>query len=183
MRFLKFRMSRPLLGLGLALAAAAACADVTVGQTAARPIDPQRYIGRWYEVARLPNHIQQDCVVSTSDWSRNPDGQFQVVQTCHLNTPDGPTKIWRGAGRIVDPITNALFRIGYFGGFVHMDYRVMDRGDDYSWCILTNGNPKYLWIMSRRPIMSAGEKTALIARARQLGFNVNGLIYDQQPGA
>jgi len=173
-----FRRSPLAAALGLLLLAAGARAD-----QASKPIDPERYLGRWYEVARLPNHIQQDCVASTSDWSRNADGQFQVVQTCHLGGPDGPTKIWRGAGRIVDPITNSLFRIGYFGGFVHIDYRVMDRADDYSWCILTNGNPKYLWIMSKRPNLPAAQKTALIARARQLGFNVAGLIYDVQPGA
>ena len=65
---------------------------------AAKPIDPERYLGRWYEIARLPNKIQADCVTGMSDWSRQSNGQLAVVQTCHVGTPNGPAKVWRGAG-------------------------------------------------------------------------------------
>lgn len=172
------RAAKALLGLTVLFLAAAAQAD-PYAQTPP-PIDPDRYLGRWYEVARLPNKFQSNCAASTSDWTRQPNGQFDVVQTCRIGSPSGPAKVWRGAGRIVDPI-NSLFRIGFFGGFLHMDYKIMDRADDYSWCILTNGNPKYLWIMSRRPTVPVAQKSALIARARRLGFDVSGLVYDDQP--
>ena len=163
------------LGAGLLIAAGAAQAAITP----AKPLDPTRYVGRWYEVARLPNKLQTDCVSGTSDWSRAPDGVFNVVQTCHV-AAHGPAKIWRGAGRIIDAITNSRFRIGFFGGFVHMDYQVLDRGDDYSWCILTAANPKYLWIMSRHPVLGSEQKAALVARAQALGYNTGGLVFDGQ---
>jgi len=169
------------LAAALALAATVACAQPPA--PSARPLDPSRYVGRWYEVARVPNKIQTDCVAATSDWSRQDDGGFKVVQTCHIGAPMGPTKIWRGAGRIIDALTNTRFRIGFFGGFIKMDYQVLDRGDDYSWCILTAANPKFLWIMSRRPVLDSAEKASLIARARSLGYNVASLVYDSQPAS
>ena len=165
-----------ILGAGLLALSNVAQASISPD----RPLDPTRYVGRWYEVARLPNKLQTDCVSGTSDWSRTPDGVFNVVQTCHTRSASVPAKIWRGAGKIIDAVTNSRFRIGFFGGFVHMDYQVLDRGDDYSWCILTAANPKYLWIMSKRPSVSAEEKAALVARARSLGYNTSGLVFDTQ---
>ena len=148
---------------------------------APKPVDPTRYVGRWYEVARLPNKLQTDCIAATSDWSRQPSGVFNVVQTCHIGAPLGPERIWRGAGRIIDALTGSRFRIGFFGGFVHMDYQVLDRGDDYSWCILTAANPRFLWIMSRHPVLNPEEKAALVARAQALGYNTAGLVFDSHP--
>ena len=145
-----------------------------------KPVDPKRYTGRWYEVARLPNKIQSNCAAATSDWSRDPDGEFQVVQTCHMGAANGQAKVWRGSGKIVDD-SNSKFRIGFFGGLVQMDYLVLDRGDDYSWCMLTAANPKWFWIMSRRPTVSSAEKAALVARAQALGYDTSKLIFDAAP--
>jgi apolipoprotein D and lipocalin family protein len=178
MRLSPFLKGRALLGLAVLLFAVSAQADPLV--QVAKPIDPNRYLGRWYELARLPNKFQDNCAAATSDWSRQPNGQFDVVQTCRMGSPNGPAKIWRGAGRVVDPV-KAMIRIGFFGGFIHMDYRIMDRADDYSWCILTNGNPKFMWIMSKQPNVPAAQRVALIDRAKRLGFDVSGLVYDNQP--
>jgi apolipoprotein D and lipocalin family protein len=145
-----------------------------------KPVDPQRYAGRWYEVARLPNKIQADCAAATSDWSRQSDGGFDVVQTCHNGSEE---KSWRGSGRITDASTNSKFRIGFFGGLIQKDYWIVDRADDYSWCMLTTPNSKFLWIMSRRPGMTEAQKAALVAHARTLGFDVSKLVYDAQPSA
>ena len=119
---------------------------------------PTRYLGRWYEIARVPNALQDRCEGATSDGTKGGDGQYHVVQTCHIGSPTGPTKIWRGSGRIIAP---AKIRIGFFGGFVHQDYWIIDRSDDYSWSIMGTPDPRYVWIMSRQPVLSPGQKAAL----------------------
>ena len=177
MRFSVRRVAAVFMALGLISGGLAWAAPTVIN----KPVDPKRYAGRWYEVARLPNKIQSNCEAATSDWSRNSDGAFQVVQTCHMSEPNGPTKTWRGSGRIVDDANNSHFRIGFFGGLVQMDYLVLDRGDDYSWCMLSASNPKWFWIMSRRPNLTADQKAVLVAKARALGFDVSRLIFDNQP--
>ena len=164
------------MALLLACSTAARAADAV----AAKPIDPQRYLGRWYEVARLPNSFQKNCEAATSDWSKNSSGMYDVVQTCRTGSPSGPAKTWRGAGKVLDQ-TAARIRIGFFGGFIKQDYVVVDRGEDYSWCILATTTPKFVWIMSRRPVLDSAQKSNLVARARQLGLNLSGLVFDQQP--
>ena len=164
----------------LALAGATSAFALAQNAVATKSIDPQRYLGRWYEVARIPNSFQKNCEAATSDWARSGDGQYAVVQTCRTGSPSGPPKTWKGAGRVLDPV-KAQIRIGFFGGFIKQDYVVVDRADDYSWCILSTATPKFFWIMSRRPVMSQQLKATLVARSRQLGFDVTPLVYDQQP--
>lgn len=164
----------------IALVASAAAAFAPTAPEPRRPVDPNRYLGRWYEVARAPNRIQDRCDAPTADWSRGQDGVFHVVQTCHIGSPAGPLKTWRGSGRIISP-TNAKIRIGYFGGLVQQDYWLIDRADDYSWFIMSTPNPKWAWIFSRSPTLSPGERTALITRARDLGYDVARFIVDDQP--
>jgi apolipoprotein D and lipocalin family protein len=146
-------------------------------------IDPRRYIGRWYEIARIPNNLQKDCQAATSDWTKRDDGGFLVVQTCRVGSPGGPTKTWSAAGRILDAGRNAKIRMGFFGGFIHQDYWVVDRADDYSWCITSTPTSKYVWILSRRPILPTAERAALVARVHTLGYDAGRLFFDQQPPA
>jgi apolipoprotein D and lipocalin family protein len=172
---------RSILSLCLGLAASAAAASPTAPEPQ-KAVDPVRYIGRWYEIARVPNSLQEKCQAATSDWSRHSDGQFDVVQTCRIGSPSGPSKVWRAAGRVLDG-RGTKIRLGFFGGFVHQDYWIVDRGDDYSWCIMGTPNPKYIWIMSRRPVISGAQRLALVDRARALGYDTGRLVFDQQPPA
>ncbi|HEX4181587.1 MAG TPA: lipocalin family protein [Caulobacteraceae bacterium] len=147
----------------------------------AKALDTNRFVGRWYEVARMPNKIQADCATSLADWSHDGGSAFKVIQTCHVDTPTGPTKVWRAAGHILDPATNAKFRMSFFGGLISQDYWVLDRGDDYSWIILSTPSPKFLWIFARRPATSPELKAAMVGRAKAMGYDVASLVYDQ-PG-
>jgi apolipoprotein D and lipocalin family protein len=169
-------------GLSMVLTLAGAPSALAVAQTAVatKSIDPQRYLGRWYEVGRIPNSFQKNCEAATSDWAKQGDDQYAVVQTCHTGSPSGPPRIWKGNGKVMDAV-KAQIRISFFGGFIKQDYVVVDRAEDYSWCILATATPKFFWIMSRRPVISAQQKAQLVARSRQLGFDVTPLVYDQQP--
>jgi apolipoprotein D and lipocalin family protein len=165
------------LVIGLALFTATAVQATPLAPEPRKPIDPERYLGRWYEIARVPNALQDRCEGATSDWSKARDGQYDVVQTCHIGSPSGPAKVWKGAAHMIAP---SKIRIGFFGGFVHQDYWVIDRGDDYSWSIMGTPDPRYVWIMSRRAVLSPQQKAALVARTRALGYDTAALVYDQQ---
>jgi len=166
------------VGLGLTLATAA---WASLPPQPAKALDTNRFVGRWYEVARMPNKIQSDCATSLADWAHDGADQFKVVQTCHVDTPTGRAKVWKASGRILDPVTNAKFRMSFFGGLISQDYWVLDRGDDYSWIILSTPNPKFLWIFSRHPAIPPAQKAAVIGRAKAMGYEVANLVFDQ-PG-
>jgi apolipoprotein D and lipocalin family protein len=156
------------------LAAAAACLAAAPAALAAPPpvqkIELAQMMGRWYEVARLPNKTQAGCQAGTSDWVRAGDA-FSVVQACHKGAPDGPLAEWKAKARVADPATNAKFKMSFFGGMISQEYWVLDHRADQGWLILSTANGKYLWLMSQKPVLPAGIRAQAISRIRQLGFD------------
>jgi len=174
-------MRKRLIALAVLAAVAATPNLAPAAQPAPAPeptksVDPHRYIGRWYEIARLPNMLQRDCTGPTSDWTPKDAADFAVVQQCRNGA--GSMQTWRASGHIIDGSNNTKIRVGFFGGLVHQDYWIIDRADDYSWCLMSTPSSKYLWIMSRRPNMPAALRAALVARAKALGYDTNRLVYD-----
>jgi apolipoprotein D and lipocalin family protein len=162
-------------------AAAAFCAAEPCAATAAMAqpvshIELTRMMGRWYEVARLPNKIQNGCQAGASDWTRTGEG-FNVIQTCHRGSPDGPLSEWKAKARVADPVSNAKFKMSFFGGLVSQEYWVLDERPDQGWLILATHDGKYLWLMSQKPILPATFRIEALARIKQLGFDVGRLEF------
>jgi apolipoprotein D and lipocalin family protein len=163
-----------------ALAAAAMLAPFSAAQAAAvepsRPIDLSQMMGRWYEVARVPNMLQKDCEAGASDWMATRSG-YAVVQSCHKGSPTGPVATWKAKATVADPKTHARLKMSFFGGVVSQDYVVVDHRPEQGWLVLATANGKYLWLMATRPVLPAAIKAEALARIRQLGFDVRRLEF------
>jgi apolipoprotein D and lipocalin family protein len=162
---------------GLATPVLAAPPAAAATATAAAPrIELTQMMGRWYEVARIPNLLQKGCQAGASDWTRVADG-FTVVQSCHKGSPEGPLAEWKARARVADPVTNTKFRMSFFGGLVSQEYRVLDHSVDQGWLILSTGDGKYLWLMSQKPTLPSGVRAEALARIKQLGFDIGRLEF------
>ncbi len=141
-----------------------------------KPVDITRYSGRWFELARLHNRIEEACISATADYIDSGD-HVQAIETCR-HAPPGPDKIYRASVKIMDPGVNAKLRLTFFP-FVYKDYWVLDHAGDYSWAILGEPTGKYLWIFTRTPEPAPAERSAVLARARALGYDTSKLIFGQ----
>ena len=174
----------------LASAALAACALVTpaaaAGATAVTTtavtsrIELTQMMGRWYEVARLPNSLQRGCQAGTSDWTRSAEG-FAVVQACHKGSPEGPISQWKAKARVADPATNAVFKMSFFGGLVSREYRVLDHHPAEGWLILSTDDGHYMWLMSQKPTLPTAVRAQALAKVKALGFDVGRLEFPLPP--
>jgi apolipoprotein D and lipocalin family protein len=171
-------MLKRLIVIAAALVACLAAAPALAVPQPYEKIDLNKMMGRWYEVARLPNATQHNCTAGTSDWARGPDG-FAVVQACHRNTPDGPLSEWRAKAHVADPATNAKFKMSFFGGLISQEYWVLEHRPEQGWLILATHDGKYLWLMSQKPVLPAAVKAQAVARIRQLGFDPARLEFPQ----
>ena len=163
----------------LSLAAAPAlCASATPQPT--KPVPPALYSGRWYEVARTPNKMQIDCQGATNDFANWSGGAFSVVQTCHKGAPNGPAQVMKVSGRVLPSSANAKMKLGILGGLLSQEYWILDRADDNDWAIMDRADGRYVWLLSRRPSLSAADKAAALARLQSLGFRVNNLVFVQR---
>jgi apolipoprotein D and lipocalin family protein len=147
----------------------------------AKSVELQRYVGRWYEVARVPNHFEKgrECDGPTADYNQDASGAVTVVQTCHQNSPNGPEKVYRAAARILDPGINAKFKLTFFL-VVSKEYWVLDHAADYGWAIVGDPTGEYVWLFSRRPTVPAMLRDSLVARAKALGYDVDKLEFPPQ---
>jgi apolipoprotein D and lipocalin family protein len=145
-------------------------------------IEISQMMGRWYEVARVPNALQRGCQAGASDWAPSASG-FAVVQSCHKGAPNGPLSVWKAKATVADPATNARLRMSFFGGVVTQNYVVLDHRPDQGWLALSTADGKYLWLMSTHPTLPAAIKTQALARLRQLGFDVGRLEFPLPMGS
>ena len=162
-----------------ALAAALMLAPLSAQAMTVEPtgrIELSQMMGRWYEVARVPNALQNGCQAGASDWTPQKAG-FAVVQSCHKGAPNGPLSVWKAKATVADPKTNAKLKMTFFGGVVSQDYVVVDHRPEQGWLVLATANGKYLWLMSQKPVLPAPFKSQALARIRQLGFDVGRLEF------
>ncbi len=179
-------MSRSLASLAIALAAALAACSVAAGGPVvpqpAKAVDLNRYLGRWYELARYDMVFERGCEGVTAEYSMRPDGLVRVLNTCRRGAPDGPVKTAEGRAKVVPGSNGAKLKVAFFGPF-WADYWVLDRADDYSWAIVGEPSRKYLWILSRDATPGEAALAALVARTEALGYDTSRLIIVKQPPA
>ena len=162
----------------LVLAAAVAAPAFAAAPEPQKPVDPARYTGRYYEIARLPNSNQRDCQGPTYDWGRKSDGTMSIVLTCHRGSPAGKAVVRTASARIIDAKTNAKMKVSFLGGLASAEYRVIDHAPD--WVLMGTSGGNYLWLLSRTRTLPAASRDAAIARAKALGYNVARFEYPKQ---
>lgn len=144
----------------------------------AKPVDLDRYLGRWYEIARYEQGFQKDCDAVTADYARRADGMISVLNACVK--PGGKATSAKGRAKIVDAASGAKLKVSFFGPFFG-DYWVLDRADDYSWSIVGEPSGRYLWLLSREAHPAKAKVDALVARAHSLGYDTTMLRMTRQP--
>ncbi len=144
----------------------------------AKSVDLNRYLGKWYELARYEQGFQKGCEGVSADYALREDGKISVLNRCRK--PDGSIDDAKGKAKIVDTATNAKLKVSFFGPF-YGDYWVLDRADDYSWAIVGEQSGRYLWILSRDATPGQAKLNELIGRARALGYDTSMLRITKQP--
>jgi apolipoprotein D and lipocalin family protein len=149
-------------------------------------VDLQRYQGKWYEIARLPNRFQQQCVGNVAaTYTLRQDGKIAVLNECKLK--DGKTDRAEGIARLADSKgPNSKLKVRFapaylsFLPFVWGDYWIIDLAPDYSYALVGDPARKYFWILARNPKIDEQIYKQLVEKARAQGFPVNRLIRTKQ---
>jgi apolipoprotein D and lipocalin family protein len=159
------------LRCGSALAACALLAACSTPVTPALPtverVDLDRYVGRWYEVASLPNRFQAQCVADTQARYRATGEDIEVVNRCRL--ADGTVDSATGVAKVVADSGNAKLRVSFFRPF-YGDYWVLALAPDYRWVLVGEPRRQYGWVLSRTPELAAADMATALARAEALGY-------------
>ncbi len=149
-------------------------------------VDLSRYVGTWYEVARLPMWFQRHCIDSKAIYTILPDNKIGVHNECV--TDSGSLDQVDGVATVVDPTTNARLAVTFDNFFARLvgpsregNYWIIDLDPDYRIAMVGTPNRRYLWMLSRGPHIDAPTYQRLVAKAQALGFPISDLIKVQRP--
>ncbi len=144
-------------------------------------VDLDRYVGTWYEIARLPNRFQKMCVGDvTAEYSLRDDGRIDVVNRCVNKS--GETKSAKGIARVVDETSRAKLEVRFapailsFLPMVWGDYWILDLAPDYSHVVVGEPSRKYLWVLARKRALPVATYEEILALIRSQGYEPAKLI-------
>jgi lipocalin len=161
-----------------ALVLLSSCATPPAATTAHIPgvtsIDMARYLGRWYEISRIPVPVGRSWVNTSDTYSLRPDGSITVAYEGFVKSPKGTRKTLKGRQWIPDPAVMGDMKVSFLPLLVN-DNRVVALDEDYAWLVVTSRTKDYLWIMSRTPVMDGAVYAAVVARAERWGFDTSRL--------
>jgi apolipoprotein D and lipocalin family protein len=149
-------------------------------------VDLTRYVGKWYEIARLPNSFQKKCAGEVAaTYSLIEKGEIRVINECRKS--DGQVDTAEGKARLADKDgpTSKLedrFAPAWLSWIpaVWGDYWVIDLAPDYSYSLVGTPDRKYLWILSRAPRLDESTYKMLIDKAAAQGFDVSRVVKTRQ---
>jgi len=134
-----------------------------------RQVDLNRYMGKWYEIARFPNRFQRDCASDTSaEYKVRGDGKVEVINSCREK--NGRVKSVSGTAKVVDSTTNAKLKVTFFWPF-YGDYWIIALGENYEYAVVGEPSRKYLWILSRTPTLDDATYRRVLERVKAVGYD------------
>jgi len=143
-------------------------------------VDLDRYLGRWYEIARYPNSFQDGCYGSKATYSFRDDGDISVLNECLEGSPEGELRQAHGKAWVVDEVTNAKLRVSFFWPFAG-DYWIIELGDNYEYAVVGHPERKYLWILCREKKMDDNVYEGILDRLRTVhGYDTSRLMRTRQ---
>lgn len=167
------RRSAPVAALAL-LAASGCGAGVPGPPRTVEQVDLERYAGRWYEIASIPNRFQDQCAGNTTaEYTPRGDGRIGVVNRCLK--ANGEADEVRGLARVVEPRTNAKLEVSFvslFGWHLFWgDYWILALDPDYRWSVVGHPERRYGWILSRTPSLPAETRSRLDDLLSERGYD------------
>jgi apolipoprotein D and lipocalin family protein len=138
-----------------------------------------RYLGKWYEIARLDHSFERGLEKITAEYSLREDGGVRVINRGFSREK----KEWdeaEGKAYFVRGSEEGYLRVSFFGPF-YGSYVVFELDkEDYQYAFVSSSNRSYLWLLSRTPEVSEELKVRFIEKARELGFSTEDLIWVNQ---
>ena len=138
----------------------------------------KRYLGTWYEIARLPHRFERGLDYVRAEYTLEPDGSVKVVNS---GIRDGEARSVVGHAEAKDP-TKGELRVSFFRPF-YGDYRIIELDPEYRYAVVTGSTRNYLWILSREPRMDKAQLAGILERLGKLGFALEELEFPRQAPA
>ena len=174
-----FRPMRWLALLLVLLLGLAGCATAPpAGLTPVTPFDVNRYVGKWYEIARMDHSFERGLSDVSARYTVQPDGSVQVINRGF----DVSRQAWKeavGKALFTGDASRGALKVSFFGPF-YGGYNVIALDPDYRWSLVVGPDLGYVWILARDKQLTPEVREQVLAQARKAGIDVDRLIWVAQ---
>ena len=125
-------------------------------------------------IATIPTFLEKDAYNPVETYKRDDDGTIATTFTFNKGSLDGPTKVFRPRGFVMDEATNAIWGMQFVWP-IKADYRIVYLDDNYQQTIIGRNSRDYVWIMARTPSISEQDYTKLVGCSESLGYELDAL--------
>ena len=147
----------------------------------AKPVknfDVLKYLGKWYEIARLDYKYERNLINVTAEYTPNPDGSIKVKNTGYdVDKETWETRI--GEAEFVGRKDRGRLKVSFFKP-IWSGYNIIDIDKDYKHALVVGNNTKYLWILSRDKDIPDEVRDEFLIKAIKLGYSTTDLIWTHQ---
>jgi apolipoprotein D and lipocalin family protein len=147
--------------------------------TVVTSVDLNRYKGKWYEIARLPNSFERKLKCTSADYSLREDGRITVVNAGNYITDPQKSTSAKGVAWIPDKNSPGKLKVQFFWPFSG-NYWIMHLDKDYRYVLVGEPALKYLWILAREKQMDESTYKLLLQKAIDNGYDVKSIIRVEQ---
>lgn len=154
------------------------CATIPKGAKAVKPFKKDKYLGKWFEIARMDFKFERNLSQVTANYSLRNDGTIKVVNR-GFNAIENEWKESTGKAKFVDRDTEAKLKVSFFGPF-YAGYNVIAIDPEYRYALVAGKNLKYMWILSRERTIPESIKQDYLAKAEELGYDTSKLVWTRQ---
>ncbi|MBY5945404.1 lipocalin family protein [Photobacterium rosenbergii] len=172
----RFKIFR-LISVGL-LVVMAGCTGMPKSVKPVSPFSVDKYLGTWYEIARLDHSFERGLSDVSAIYSLNDDGSIKVTNR-GFDTKDQEWQQADGRAVFVDDENKGHLKVSFFGPF-YSSYVVFFLEPDYSVALVSGFNTDYLWLLARDPELDKAQISRYVAIAQKAGFETDKLIYPEQ---
>ena len=162
----------------------AGCVGTPPGVEPVEDFDLDRYLGKWYEIARLDHSFERGMQNVTAEYSLREDGGVRVLNR-GFKTADGEWDQAEGKAYFVESDDLGYLKVSFFGPF-YGSYIVFELDPDYGHAFVSGPDTSYLWLLARQPEVDDGVLQRFRNRAGELGFDLSELVivdHAERPGA
>jgi apolipoprotein D and lipocalin family protein len=172
-------VSVPVLLSILAFILLTGCLGSPQGVVAIDGFDKQRYLGRWYEVARLDHSFERGLSNVTADYSLREDGGIRVINRGY-SVEESAWQEAEGRAYFIADEQQGYLKVSFFGPF-YGSYIIfeMDKAN-YQYAFVAGNSTDYLWLLARTPSISPLLREQFIQQVGELGFDSEALIFVDQ---
>lgn len=165
----------PISVLILTIIMITSCSTIPKGVTAVSPFEKEKYLGKWYEIARLDFVFEKDLNNTTAEYTLNDNGSIKVLNRGY-NVKKKEWKESIGKAKFINDEKVAMLKVSFFGPF-YAGYNVIAIDSEYQYALVSGKNLKYLWILSRNTTIPNSIKEKYLSLAKSKGFETSKLIW------